>query len=148
MEPAVGAGAETRFGCGGLVAVGSSTVGLRPPSGRPQRHPILIDAAQRSISPSSNGFESYLYHTATGVAARRIRPSVRRVCDPVGLGTAYARCSMNPSGNHHPADHRSSDRPQQREELLQLGHRRVGDVNQIIIVDGKALGQEIAINLP
>ena len=52
------------------------------------------------------------------------------------------------AGDHHSSDHRTRDRADEREEFLQLGHWGVGDVDEIVILNRKALRQKIAIDLP
>ena len=49
--------------------------------------------------------------------------------------------------HHRSSDNRTRDRTEQREELLQLAHRRIGHVDEVVILDRKTLRQEIAVNL-
>src|SRR5262249_24539660 len=44
-------------------------------------------------------------------------------------------------------DHRTSDRVQQREELLQLVEPGIGDVDDIFVLDGKALCEKIRVGV-
>src|SRR5713101_6321052 len=44
-------------------------------------------------------------------------------------------------------DHGSGNRIQQSEEFLQLIQPRIGDVNDVLVVDGESLGEKIAVGV-
>src|SRR5260370_9379825 len=69
-------------------------------------------------------------------------PQSRSLCRP-DAAPQSGRCVLHDD----PGDHRSGNRVQQSEELLQLIQSRIGDVDDVLVFDGKALGEKIAISV-